>query len=357
MPEPRKGRGALSNPSGRFDRTRVESIDDGWSPQDEMAPNPATTAEVDSARSILTHNDSPDVPFEQSINPYRGCEHGCVYCFARPSHSYVGLSPGLDFETRLFYKPDAARLLEVELLRPGYTCRPIAIGTNTDAYQPIERRLRLMRDILEVLLRCRHPVTITTKGALVERDIDLLAALAADGLVRVFVSLTTLDPALKRTLEPRAASAEARLRTLQRLAAAGVPAGVMVAPVIPVITDHELEAILEAAADAGARRAAYVLLRLPYEVKDLFREWLEVHHPQRAAHVMQRLCEQRGGREYDSSFGVRGTGRGPLAELLARRFELACRRFGLETGAFMSLRTDLFAPARLAGGSQLELEL
>lgn len=350
-----KGRGALSNPPGRFDRQSTEAVDDGWYAEETPA-SIATSVEPDHARSIINSNDSPDIPFEQSINAYRGCEHGCIYCYARPSHAYMGLSAGLDFETRLFYKPEAAKLLEAELARPGYVCKPIALGTNTDPYQPVERRLRITRSILEALARCRHPVTIVTKGALVLRDLDLLSELARDGLVNVSLSLTTLDAELKRVLEPRAASPQARLRAVRELAAAGVPTGVMVAPVIPALTDHELEAILDAAADAGAGSAAYVVLRLPYEVKDLFREWLTQHYPDRARHVMSVVRSLRGGRDNDPRFGTRMRGEGPFAELLRARFELACRRLGLGGARVRPLATGHFRPPP-GESDQLRLDL
>jgi len=324
---PLKGRGALSNPDGRFESLAHERVDDGWYRED-VPEHPDEVALPDSARSIITHNDSPDVGFEVSINPYRGCSHGCVYCFARPSHSYLGLSPGLDFETKLFYKADAAALLEAELSKPRYACKPIALGINTDAYQPLEKRLEVTRRILEVLVRWRHPVTLITKSALILRDLDLLTRLAADRLVSVSLSLTSLTDHIKRTLEPRTASPQARLRVIETLTRAGIPTGVMVAPVIPAITDHELEAILKAGREAGATDAAYVLLRLPHEVKDLFREWLAQHYPDRARHVMSLINQSRGGKDYDSEFGVRMRGTGPFAELLRTRYELACRRLG-----------------------------
>ncbi|MGH8298673.1 MAG: PA0069 family radical SAM protein [Steroidobacteraceae bacterium] len=355
--QPLKGRGALSNPTGRFERHRREAVDDGWY-QEEVPNVIPTSLEPDRAKSVITRNDSPDIPFEQSINPYRGCSQGCSYCYARPSHSYVGLSPGLDFETRLFYKKDAGKLLEEELAKPGYVCKPITLGANTDPYQPIERRMRVTRDILEVLARCRHPVTVITKSALVLRDLDLLADLAKDGLADVGVSITTLDVELKRVMEPQAASPHARLEAVRRLSEAGVPTGVMVAPVIPALTDHEMEAILEAAAAASARWAGYVLLRLPYEVKDLFREWLAAHYPERAEHVMSLVRQTRGGKDYDSSFGTRMRGVGPLAELLRSRFQVACRRLGLGTGRHQPPDSALFRPPRVASsGPQLALDL
>lgn len=350
----RTGRGAASNPPGRFETTRAELADDGWGTLDEELPPFETTVAPEPARTIISHNRSPDIPFDQSINPYKGCEHGCIYCYARPSHAYLNLSPGLDFETKLFYKPDAARLLEQELARPGYVCSPITIGANTDPYQPIEREYRVTRSVLEVLARCRHPCSIITKSAMVERDLDLLSSMARDDLVQVFVSVTTLSNELKRTLEPRTASPAARLRTIRNLSAAGIPVGVMVAPVIPVLTDAELEHILEASAQAGARSAGYVLLRLPHEVKDLFREWLEANEPLRAKHVMSRLHAMRGGRDYDSRWGTRQRGEGEYAELLRKRFELACVRFGLNRGPRFTHNRTLFTPPS-TGQRQLSL--
>ncbi len=349
------GRGALSNPPGRFDRQRLEAVDDGWY-LEESPDSIATALEPDRARSVITTNDSPDVPFEQSINPYRGCSHGCVYCFARPSHAYMGLSPGIDFETRLFYKADAARLLESELARPDYVCKPITLGANTDPYQPVERHMKVTRSILEVLARARHPVAVITKSAMVLRDLDLLADMASEGLASVGISVTSLDNELKRAMEPRAASPQARLRALAALSAARVPTGVLVAPVIPALNDHEMEAILEAAAHAGVRWAGYVLLRLPYEIKDLFTEWLAEHYPERAAHVMSLICAMRGGREYDSRFGFRARGTGPYALLLKDRFSIACRRLNLNSGARDTLNTALFRPPA-PPGSQLRFEL
>ncbi len=351
MAHPLKGRGALSNPDGRFSRLSSEAVDDGW--YVEEAPSSiATSVEPDRARSIINTNDSPDIPFEQSINPYRGCEHGCVYCYARPSHAYLGLSSGLDFETRLFYKADAARLLAAELARPGYVCKPIVLGANTDPYQPVERRLRVTRSVLEVLGECRHPVSIVTKGTLILRDLDILADMARDGLASVAVSVTTLDAELKRKLEPRAAAPQARLGVVRRLAAAGVPVGVLIAPVIPAITDHELESIVDAAVAAGARSAGYVLLRLPHDLGTLFREWLAEHYPQRAQHVMSLVSALRGGRDNDPRFGSRMRGTGPFAELLRARFQLACTRCGIAGGRHLPLVTTLFRPP---GSSQLEL--
>jgi len=322
-------RGARSRVPGRFEPDARETFDDGWTRDDEPAAPLETQVTVERARSIIASNDSPDIPFEQSINPYRGCEHGCVYCYARPSHAYLELSPGLDFETRLFAKANAAELLCAELARPGYVVKPIAFGTNTDCYQPIERRHRIMREILEVLSSCEHPFSIVTKSALVERDLDLLAPLARKNLVKVFVSINTLDRGLARRVEPRAASPQRRLDVLRALAREGVPCGVMVAPVIPALTDKSIEEVLEAAAAAGAGAAGYILMRLPHEVKPLFKEWLAVHYPKRTDHVMSIVRQLRGGRENDPNFGTRMTGTGTYANLIADRFEIACRRFGL----------------------------
>jgi DNA repair photolyase len=339
-----KGRGVASNVPGRFDSLTLEHTDDGWY-QDEIVENLTETVLPDRARSVITSNDSPDVGFEVSINPYRGCSHGCVYCFARPSHAYLGLSPGLDFETKLFYKADAVKILEAELAKPKYVCKPIALGINTDGYQPLEKRLEVTRGILAVLARCRHPVTIVTKSALIIRDLDLLADLAKHRLVSVMLSITSLTNEIKRTLEPRTASPQARLRVIQQLAEAGIPVGVLVAPVIPAITDHEMEDILEAAKAAGATRAGYVLLRLPHELKILFREWLADHYPDRAKHVMSLINQARGGKDYDSQFGTRMSGTGAYAELLGTRFELAKRRLGFAgSHERYELDTSLFRP-------------
>jgi DNA repair photolyase len=302
---------------------------------------------------VIARNQSPDIPFDRSINPYRGCEHGCIYCYARPSHAYLGLSPGLDFETKLFVKHDAAALLERELAAPGYRCAPIALGPNTDPYQPLERRLQITRSVLEVLARCRHPVTIVTKSAAILRDVDLLAPMAADRLAMVFVSVTSLDPELARKLEPRAAAPHRRLQAIEQLSAAGIPVGAMVAPIIPGLTDHQLEAILAAVARAGARHASYVLLRLPYEIKDLFEGWLHAHAPLRAGHVLSLVRACRGGRLNDPAFGRRMRGEGAYAQLIARRFAVARRKHGLEP-IDRTLRTDLFEPP---GGDRRQLRL
>jgi DNA repair photolyase len=339
-----KGRGALSNPRVRFESTAVEQTDDGWY-QDVDAPAPGETVLADAAKSVITTNNSPDVGFEQSINPYRGCSHGCVYCFARPTHAYLGLSPGLDFETRLFYKDNAAALLREELARRSYRCKTIVLGINTDGWQPLEKRLEVSRSLLQVLAECRHPVSIVTKSALILRDADLLADLAREGLASVMVSITSLSNDVKRTLEPRTASPQARLKVIETLAQAGVPVGVLVAPVIPAITDHEMEDILAAAKVAGADSAGYTLLRLPHEVKDLFREWLAEHYPERAKHVMSLINQSRGGKDYDAEFGTRMVGTGVFAELLRTRFDLAKRKLQLHDAENRhELRTDLFRP-------------
>ena len=325
---PRKGRGAVISPDGRFDAWRREAAEDGWWRDEDEAP--VTELIVDSAKSVINYNTSPDIPYDRSINPYRGCEHGCAYCFARPSHAYLGLSPGLDFETKIAWKADAAVCLRRELARPSYVCRPVALGINTDAWQPVERRLRVSRDILEVLAETRHPVTIVTKSALILRDLDLLAEMARDGLAHVAVSITTLDAGLARAMEPRAPSPLRRLAVVAALAEAGIPTSVMVAPLIPALTDHELEAILEAARDAGAGSAGYILLRLPHEVKPLFRAWLDANQPGRAEHVYSLMRQMHGGKEYDSAFGNRQRGSGPLAEIIAGRFGNVLRRLGLD---------------------------
>ncbi len=327
---PRKGRGAVISPDGRFDAWRREAAHDGWWDDADDAASAATELIVDTAKSVITYNTSPDIPYDRSINPYRGCEHGCAYCFARPSHAYLGLSPGLDFETKIAYKADAADCLRRELAKPGYVCRPVALGINTDAWQPVERRLRVTRGILEVLAETGHPVTIVTKSALILRDLDLLAEMAKAGRVHVAVSITTLDAGLARAMEPRAPSAQRRLAVIAALAAAGIPTAVMVAPLIPALSDHELERILAAAREAGASSAGYILLRLPHEVKPLFRAWLEAHRPGRAGHVYSLMRQLHGGREYDSSFGTRQRGSGPLAEIIAQRFRVATRRLGLD---------------------------
>jgi DNA repair photolyase len=322
-------RGARSHLQGRFESTAREPFDDGWTPEERDAQALQTSVTIERARSIISRNDSPDVGFSQSINPYRGCEHGCIYCYARPSHAYLELSPGLDFETRLFAKTNAAELLREELSRPGYRPSPIALGANTDCYQPIERKHRITRAILEVLAECEHPVTLVTKSALVERDLDLLAPMAQKNLVKVFVSIGTLDRELARKLEPRAASPQRRLDVLRSLSKEKIPCGVMVAALIPALNDKTLEHVLEQAAAAGAAEAAYVIMRLPNELKDLFKEWLAAHYPQRADHVISIVHQMRGGRDNDPRFGTRMTGTGNYAELIEKRFDIACRRFNL----------------------------
>lgn len=348
-----RGRGAGSNPDGRYLELSREAFDDGWHTGDPEAPALKTTVTEERPKSIINHNKSPDLPFDQSINPYRGCEHGCVYCYARPAHAYVDLSPGLDFESRLFSKPNAAALLRQELGRRHYRCSVISLGANTDAYQPIERGLRITRSILEVLAECRHPVIIVSKSALVERDIDLLGPMAAAGLAQVFISVTSLDRELSRCMEPRAAAPERRLRTVAALADAGIPTGVMFAPVIPALNDAHLERVLAAAAAAGARFAGYVMLRLPREVNGLFTDWLEQHYPMRAARVMGRIRDVRNGRENDSKFGRRFKGTGQIAELVAQRFGRACREHGLNRSPHV-FNTDAFTPPT-DRGPQLEL--
>ena len=344
-PEIHKGRGALTNPEGRFETIRKLAEGDGWErpvePEDELPPL-KTEVRPDPARSIISRNDSPDIPFSQSINPYKGCEHGCIYCYARPSHAYLNLSPGLDFETKLFYKADAAALLDKELRKPGYRVSTMMLGANTDPYQPVERRLKVTRSILEVLQRFHHPAALITKSALITRDLDLLTELAQERLVTVMVSITTLDEGLKRSLEPRTASPWARLKVVETLAKAGVPVGVMTAPIIPMINDAEMERILELAAGAGACGAGYVLLRLPYELKDLFKEWLTAHYPLKAEHVMSLIRQSRGGEEYQSEFGTRMRGTGKYAELIAQRFALACKRHNLGLGRRMGLDRSRF---------------
>lgn len=343
---PLEGRGAVSNRPGRYELGDRPREDDGWShpavpKEDDELPPLATSVTIDASRSAIAWNELPDVGFDRSVNPYRGCEHGCVYCFARPTHAYLGLSPGLDFETKLFAKPEAPRLLAEELSRPGYKPAVLGLGTNTDPYQPLERRMRITRGLLEVLAAFSHPVTIVTKSALVLRDVDILSAMARRGLASVTVSVTTLDRDLARVMEPRAPTPPRRLETIRNLAAAGVPVGVLAAPMIPALNDTELEAILDAAVEAGATAAGYVLLRLPLEIKDLFAEWLEAHAPAKARHVLNLLRDTRRGSLYVDKFGERMRGHGPYAELLARRFQLALRRLGIERRRWQH-RTDLF---------------
>ncbi|MCO5731116.1 PA0069 family radical SAM protein [Rhizobium sp. SSA_523] len=350
--ERRRGRGAGLNPSGRFEEKRREAFDDGWQTLEELAPF-KTEVQVEKPKTAITRNDSPDIPFDRSVNPYRGCEHGCIYCFARPTHSYMGLSAGLDFEAKLFAKPDAPRLLERELSRREYKVKPIAIGTNTDPYQPIEKDWRIMRQLLEVLAKAHHPVMIVTKSALVLRDMDILSDMAAKGLAKVALSVTTLDRKLARSMEPRASTPEKRLDALQRLSAAGIPTSVLVSPIIPALNDHELERILEAAQAAGVSAASYILLRLPFEVSPLFREWLLRHYPDRYRHVMSLIRSMRGGQDYDAEFGKRMKGEGPYAWQISRRFDIATKRLGLGRRG-VTLRDDLFIPPA-GGGVQLSL--
>ncbi|MBO9133712.1 PA0069 family radical SAM protein [Rhizobium sp. B230/85] len=348
----RRGRGAGLNPGGRFEPSSRESVDDGWQSLEDLPPF-RTEVQIEKARTAITRNTSPDIPFDRSINPYRGCEHGCIFCFARPTHAYMGLSAGLDFEAKLFAKPDAPKLLERELAKPGYEPKVIAIGTNTDPYQPIEKEWRIMRQILEVLNRANHPVSIVTKSAMVLRDLDILGELAAKNLVRVSLSVTTLDRKLARTMEPRASTPARRLEAVRMLSAAGIPTSVMVAPMIPALNDHELEKILDSAKAAGAQEAGYVMLRLPLEVSPLFRDWLLQNYPDRYRHVMSLVREMRGGKDYDADFGKRMKGAGPYAWQISRRFEMATKRLGL-TRRSIRLRTDLFVPP---DGSGVQLSL
>ncbi|MDX2028253.1 MAG: PA0069 family radical SAM protein [Alphaproteobacteria bacterium] len=343
----KNGRGAVGNPAGRFERTARAAIDDGWlhelMQEEDDAPKLKTNLHIDTSRTVINPIDSPDLPYMRSINPYRGCEHGCIYCYARPSHSYLGFSSGLDFETEIFYKPDAPEILLRELAVKNYEPYPLTLGSNTDCYQPVERELNLTRRIVEILHAHDHPLTIITKSALVARDLDLLAPMAAKGLARVLVSVTTLDGKLARVMEPRAAAPHRRLATIRALAEAGVPVTVMVAPLIPGLTDMEIEKILAAAYDAGAREAHYTVVRLAYDLKELFQEWLTTHRPERKDHVLSLIRQMRGGKLYDSAFGQRRSGTGPLADLIADRFALACKRLGFNKRDY-DLRTDLFRP-------------
>ncbi len=356
-PERLHGRGAVSNAVGRYEKQTRSLLDDGWDDgwrADDDTPPPIRTEVVhDATRSIIAHNKSPDLSFDQSINPYRGCEHGCIYCFARPTHAYLGMSPGVDFESRLFAKPNAAALLARELSAPGYVPKTIALGTNTDPYQPLERKMRITRSILEVLRDFRHPVAIVTKSPLILRDLDILSEMASMGLAKAALSVTTLDRRLARAMEPRAGTPARRLQAIQGLADAGVPTGVMFAPAIPALNDHEMEAVLRAAAEAGARSAGYVLLRLPLEIKDLFREWLDVNVPGRAKHVMTLVRAMRGGKDYDANWNTRMKGTGPYAELMARRFHMAVKRLGLNRPSTPLVVHKFKRPPRL--GDQLAL--
>jgi DNA repair photolyase len=349
-----KNRGALSNPEGRFETQTHEEFDDGWDLQEEPLEPLITTLFPERAKSVITTNDSPDIGFEQSINPYRGCEHGCIYCYARPSHAYMNMSAGIDFETKIFYKVDAAELLTKEISKPNYVCKSIMLGSNTDPYQPAEGKLQVTRSILEVLNRFNHPVAIITKSSAIERDLDILTAMAKRRLAKVAVSITTLSNKIKQTLEPRASAPLARLRVIRKLTAAGIPVRVMVAPIIPMITDNEIEKILAMAKAAGALHASYVLIRLPYEVKDLFREWLTTHFPQRAAHVMSIIRQMRGGKDYDATFGKRMRGEGEFAKLIQTRFAIACKKNQLNMTPSVPFDTDSFTkPAK--NSAQLDL--
>jgi len=348
----RRGRGAQTNASGRYEHEARAAFDDGWQSLDELPPF-KTSVGLDTARKVISRNDSPDIGFDRSINPYRGCEHGCVYCYARPTHAYLGLSPGLDFESKLLMKPDAPALLEKELTASNYEPRTMAIGTNTDPYQPIEREHKIMRGILEVLEKTGHPVGIVTKSALVTRDIDILARMAEKNLAKVAISVTSLDPKLARTMEPRASTPLRRLEALRQLSAAGIPTVVMTAPLIPALNDSEMERILDAAAHAGVKEANYTLLRLPLEVRDLFREWLIANYPDRYRHVFTLIRDMRGGKDYDSQWGARMKGTGPMAWMIGRRFEIACERLGLNRKRVKLSTSHFVQPAK--GGEQLDL--
>jgi len=353
MAEAAKGRGARSNATGRFEPETVHAFDDGWTDQDAEAAPLRTTLTPENARTIITKNTSSDVGFDRSINPYKGCEHGCIYCYARPSHAYMGLSPGLDFESRIFFKPEGARLLEQTFCKPRYVCKRIHIGGDTDPYQPVERELKSTRALLEVMQRFQHPFSIITKSVLIARDADILGPMGRDGLARAFVSITTLDRALARAMEPRASTPAKRLEAISRLADAGCPVGVGFAPVIPGLNDHELEAVLEAAAKAGATSAMYVTLRLPLEIKDLFREWLADARPDRAARVMSLIRQTRGGKDYDPEWSQRMKGTGPVADLIATRFKAALKRYGLDAPRRALNETLFCVPA--SARSQLDL--
>src|SRR5438045_2887139 len=348
-PQPRKGRGAGTNESGRFETEKRVPFDDGWGSSEDEPARLETTLSVDATRTIIARNDSPETGFARSINPYRGCEHGCIYCYARPSHAYLGLSPGLDFETRIFYKPNAAALLRDELRKKGYVCRPLALGSNTDPYQPAERKFGITRAILEVLRDFRHPVTIVSKGALIQRDIDILTDMARKKLAIVTISVTTLDRELARKMEPRAATPERRIETIAALAKAGIPTGVLSAPMIPALNDREMEAILTRAREAGASVAGYTLLRLPLELKALFKEWLETHQPQKSAHVLSLVAQCHGGNVYDSAWSKRMVGGGPYAEMLAAQLDRRGRAPGLSPRSTHMLDTSRFRPPAQKG--------
>lgn len=351
-----KNRGAITNPEGRFEKERHEAFDDGWDlGEEENLPTLETLLLAEKAKTIITRNDSPDIGFNQSINPYRGCEHGCIYCYARPSHGYMNLSAGLDFETKIFYKVDAATLLEKELNKPKYECQPIVLGANTDPYQPAETKLKVTRQLLEVLNKYNHPVGIITKSSMIDRDMDILSDMAKRNLVKVAVSVTTLSNSLKLILEPRTSGPRARIRTIQKLTTAGIPVRVMAAPMIPMINDMELENILKLSKKAGATHASYIFIRLPHEVKDLFKEWLATHFPERADHVMSLIRQMRGGKEYDSTFGSRMRGEGEFAQLLETRFRIACRRFQLNCTPAPLLDISSFKKHTRTNTQQLDL--
>ncbi|HVL75950.1 MAG TPA: PA0069 family radical SAM protein [Noviherbaspirillum sp.] len=357
---PMKGRGAVSNLQGRYELQQREAFDDGWGEDSEGASTARRTEVIEeTAKSILTRNASPDIPFDVSLNPYRGCEHGCIYCFARPTHSYLGLSPGLDFESRIFAKVNAPELLQQAFARPSYVPEPVALGVNTDAYQPCERELRLTRRILQIFHDCEHPLALITKSSLIERDIDLLAPMAAKRLAVAAVTITTLDAQIARTLEPRAAAPARRLRTIRTLAEAGIPVGVSIAPVIPFVTEPDLERVLAAALEAGAQSASYIVLRLPWEVNPLFQQWLQAHFPERAQRVMNRLRDMRGGKEYDAQFGTRMRGEGVWADLIRQRFDKALARLGVRArlGDFAGLDTSHFRAPRQPGRGTAQLDL
>lgn len=352
-PEARRGRAAITNASGRYERFRTEALDDGWDNLDLPPPPIRTTVLKDTSRTIIARNQSPDIPFDRSINPYRGCEHGCSYCFARPTHAWLGLSPGLDFESKIFIKPEAATLLEKALSAPGYTCRTMAMGTNTDPYQPLERSLKLTRSVIEVLAKFNHPVGIVTKSALIARDIDILAPMAARNIAKAALSVTTLDAKLARAMEPRASTPARRIEAIKKLADAGIPSAVMIGPVIPGLNDHEIESILEAAHAAGATEAGYIMLRLPLEVRELFQEWLAEAAPNRAQRVMTLIRAMRGGRDYDPEWGARMRGTGPIADVVKSRFVLACKQLGLNERTYHLDHTQFRVPTK--AGDQLTL--
>lgn len=350
-----KNRGAITNPAGRFDKAQYEAYDDGWQWEEEILSSLQTSLFAEKAKTIITKNDSPDLGFEQSINPYRGCEHGCIYCYARPSHAYMNLSSGIDFETKIFYKPDADTLLRKELNKPAYKCKPILIGANTDPYQPAESKLKITRRLLSVLNEHHHPVTIISKSTMIERDIDILADMAKRNLVKVAISVTTLSNQLKLKLEPRTSGPLGRLRTIKQLTTNGIPVRVMASPIIPMINDMELEKILEKAKETGAKHASYILIRLPHEVKYLFKEWLVEHYPDRAEHVMSLIRQMRGGKEYDATFGKRMRGEGEFASLIETRFHLACKRFHLNQEPSPILDTTKFKKIKETESKQLAL--